>query len=171
MSVFDAENIPPSGRMGVEPLKVGVLSKAAVKQQAVHKQQRCGAPTDRARPVSRCQRPRALTCRKYEELIAQSKGADALNVWIECVLHSDARGGARASGDAFRWGLCVCARRYFSWMQQSLPESERNALLLPALKQCIRQFEGDVAFHNHDKYLKVWINYVRVVAAACWTVG
>jgi hypothetical protein len=58
MSVFDAENIPPSGRMGAEPLKVGVLSKAAVKQQAVHKQQRCGAATDHA-AVSRRQRPRA----------------------------------------------------------------------------------------------------------------
>lgn len=73
--------------------------------------------------------------RMYEDAIKNYEGDDPLENWYEYIL----------------------------WVEQSYPKSGHESHIGRLLQQCLAIFEKDVKYHQDRRYIRLWINYVRII--------
>ena len=62
-----------------------------------------------------------------------------------------------------RSGLCLLlVRRFIKWSQGNANTGSRRTELLPLLERCTRELQADERYRGDVRYLRVWIQYVRV---------
>lgn len=68
----------------------------------------------------------------YEDMIKNYVGDDPLENWFE----------------------------YISWVEQSYPKSGHESPLGKLLQQCLTNFEKETKYHQDQRFIRLWINYV-----------
>ncbi len=73
--------------------------------------------------------------RKFLQAIDEYEGEDPLAAWLE----------------------------YIKWTKDTFVSGGQKSELLPLLERCTREFHGKEEYRDDIRYLRVWIQYVRVL--------
>lgn len=56
--------------------------------------------------------------------------------------------------------------RFIKWTQDAFKAGGSKSELLPLLERCTRELQGDERYRDDARYLRVWIQYVRLTSTA-----
>jgi hypothetical protein len=73
--------------------------------------------------------------RKFIQAIKDYEGEDPLETWLE----------------------------YIKWTKDTFVSGGQKSELLPLLERCTREFHGREEYRDDIRYLRVWIQYVRIL--------